>query len=147
LLSWLNRFQGLGAMVMRLVLGIIMVAHGYTKIIPSGALYTFSHTVAHMHLPVWLGYVSAFTEFFGGMLLVVGLLTRVAAFMTAIDMAVAIIKVHLHGGLMGSNSYAFPLALFAISLMLVFTGCGWLGLDDFVGGGKAPRAKTGWAAK
>ena len=145
--SWLNRFQGLGAMVMRLALGIIMVAHGYTKIIPSGALYTFSHTVAHMQLPVWLGYVSAFTEFFGGMLLIVGLLTRVAAFMTAIDMAVAIIKVHLHGGLLGPNSFALPLALFSISLMLVFTGCGWLGLDDFVGRGNTSRAKTGWAAK
>ena len=134
-------------MVMRLVLGIIMVAHGYTKIIPSGALYTFSHTVAHMQLPVWLGYVSAFTEFFGGMLLIVGLLTRVAAFMTAIDMAVAIIKVHLHGGLLGPNSFALPLALFSISLMLVFTGCGWMGLDDFVGRGNATRAKSGWAAK
>jgi putative oxidoreductase len=126
---------------MRLVVGIIMVAHGYTKIIPSGALYTFSHAVVHMHLPVWLGYVAAFTEFFGGMLLIVGLLTRVAAFMTAIDMAVAIIKVHLHAGLMGPNSFALPLSLFAMSLMLVFTGCGWLGLDDFVGKGQGARAK------
>jgi putative oxidoreductase len=147
LFSWLNRFQGLGAMVMRLVLGIIMVRYGYTKIIPSGALYAFSHTVGHLQLPVWLGYVAVFTEFFGGMLLVVGLLTRVAALMTAVDMAVAIIKVHLHGGLMGPNSFSFPLALFAISLMLVFTGCGWLGLDDFVGKGGSTRAKSGWAAK
>ena len=145
--SWLNRFQGLGALVMRLVLGIIMVRYGYTKIIPSGALYTFSHTVGRMQLPVWLGYVAAFTEFFGGMLLIIGLLTRIAALGTAIDMAVAIIKVHLHGGLMGPNSFALPLALFAISLMLVFTGCGWMGLDDFVGRGNAPRAKSGWAAK
>lgn len=132
---------------MRLVLGSIMVRYGYTKIIPSGALYTFSHTVGRLQLPVWLGYVAAFTEFFGGMLLIVGLLTRIAALGTAIDMAVAIIKVHLHGGLMGPNSFALPLALFAISLMLVFTGCGWMGLDDFVGRGNAPRAKSGWAAK
>jgi putative oxidoreductase len=147
LFSWLNRFQGLGAMVMRLVLGIIMVRYGYSKIIPSGALYMFSHNVAHMRLPLWLGYVAAFTEFFGGMLLILGLLTRVAAFMTAIDMGVAIFKVHLHGGLMGPNSFSFPLALFAISLMLVFTGCGWLGLDDFVGKGGAGRVKGGWGAK
>ncbi len=140
--SWLNRFQGLGALVMRLVLGVIMVRHGYTKIIPSGSLYTFSHSVVHMHLPVWLGYVAAFTEFFGGMLLIVGLLTRVAAFMTAIDMAVAILKVHLHGGLMGPNNFALPLALFSISLMLVFTGCGWLGLDDFVGRSGGARARV-----
>ncbi len=40
--SWLNRFQSLGALVMRLVLGIIMVRHGYDKVIPSGALYNFT---------------------------------------------------------------------------------------------------------
>jgi putative oxidoreductase len=139
--SWLDRFQGLGALVMRLVLGIIMVAYGYTKIIPSGALYTFAHNVTRMHLPLWLGYVAAFTEFFGGMLIFIGLLTRVAALMTAVDMAVAVIKVHLHGGVVGPNSFSLPLALFAIALMLVFTGSGWLGLDDFVGRGNTTRAK------
>ena len=106
--SWLNRFQPFGALVMRLVLGIIMVRHGYDKIVPSGALYNFSHMVTRLHLPVWLGYVAAFTEFFGGMLLIVGLLTRFAAFMMAFEMAVAILKIHLHGGLMGPNSFAFP---------------------------------------
>lgn len=141
--SWLDRFQGLGAFVMRVALGTIMVAHGYTKIIPKDALYNFSHMVMRMHLPLWLGYVAAFTEFFGGMLLIVGLLTRVAAFMTAIDMAVAIIKVHLHGGLLGPNSFALPWALLSIALMLVFTGSGWLGLDDFVGRNRGVRTKVG----
>ena len=140
--NWLNRFESLGALIMRLVLGAIMVRHGYDKIVPSGALYNFSHMVTRLHLPVWLGYVSAFTEFFGGMLLILGLLTRFAALMTAIDMAVAIAKIHLHGGLMGPNSFALPLALFAIALMLVFTGCGWLGLDDFVGRGSGTRARV-----
>jgi putative oxidoreductase len=141
LFSWLNRFQPFGSLVMRLVLGIIMVAHGYGKIIPSGSLYTFSHMVTRLHLPIWLGYLAAFTEFFGGLLLIVGLLTRIVALMMATEMTVAIIKVHLHGGLMGPNSFAFPLACFTIALMLVFTGCGWLGLDDFVGRGKVGRAK------
>ena len=139
--NWLNRFQSLGALVMRLVLGTIMVRHGYDKIIPSGALYNFSHMVTRLHLPVWLGYVAAFTEFFGGMLLIIGLLTRFAALMVAFDMATAIVKIHLHGGLMGPNSFALPLALFSIALMLIFTGCGWLGLDDFVGRGGGSRAK------
>jgi putative oxidoreductase len=143
LFSWLDRFQGLGAFVMRVALGTIMVTHGYTKIIPKDALYNFSHMVMRMHLPLWLGYVAAFTEFFGGMLLIVGLLTRVAAFMTAIDMAVAIIKVHLHGGLLGPNSFALPWALLSIALMLVFTGSGWLGLDDFVGRNRGVRTKVG----
>ena len=140
--NWLNRFQSLGALVMRLVLGIIMALHGYDKIFRSGNLYSFTHMVAtRLHLPLWLGYVAAFTEFFGGILLILGLLTRLAALMTAFDMATAILKVHLHGGLMGPNSFALPLALFSIALMLVFTGCGWLGLDDFVGRGGGTRAK------
>jgi putative oxidoreductase len=142
LFSWLNRFDSFGALVMRLALGMIMTRHGYDKVIPSGALYAFTHGVTRMHLPVWLGYVAAFTEFFGGMLLILGLLTRIAAFLTTIDMAVAIIKVHLHGGLEGPGSFALPLALFSIALMLVFTGCGLLGLDDFVGRGGGGRAKT-----
>ena len=134
MLSWLDRFQPIGSLIMRLVLGVIMVRHGYDKVIPSGALYTFTHMVsAHLHMPLALGYVAAFTEFFGGMLLILGLLTRLAGFMVAVDMAVAILKIHIHGGLEGSNSFAFPLALFSIALMLVFTGCGALGLDDFAG--------------
>ena len=145
--NWLNRFQSLGALVMRLVLGIIMVRHGYDKIIPSGALYNFSHMVTRLHLPVWLGYVAAFTEFFGGMLLIIGLLTRFAALMVAFDMATAILKIHLHGGLMGPNSFALPLALFSIALMLIFTGCGWLGLDDFRGKRRRQPRQVGRAVE
>jgi putative oxidoreductase len=142
LFSWLNRFQPFGTLVMRLVLSIIMIRHGYDKVIPSGSLYNFAHMVSRLHLPMWLGYVSAFTELFGGLLLFVGLLTRFVALMIAIDMTVAIIKIHLHGGLMGPNSFALPLACFAIALMLVFTGCGWLGLDDFAGSGKLGRGRV-----
>ena len=141
MLSWLDRFQPFGSLIMRLVLGVIMVRHGYDKVIPSGALYNFTHMVSgHLHLPVALGYVAAFTEFFGGMLLIVGLLTRLVGLMVAIDMAVAILKIHIHGGLEGPNSFAFPLALFSIAVMLVFTGCGALGLDDFAGRGGKVRA-------
>ena len=137
--SWLDRLQPLGALIMRLTLGAIMIAHGYAKIIPRGALYNFTHTVAHLGMPAWLGYVAAFTEFFGGILLILGLLTRVAAVGVAIDMAVAVIKVHLHGGLTGRNGqpgFEFPLALFAVSVMLVFTGAGLLSIDHVIGKGK-----------
>jgi putative oxidoreductase len=127
---------------MRLVLSIIMIRHGYDKVSPSGSLYNFTHMVIRLHLPVWLGYLAAFTEFFGGLLLLVGLLTRIVAIMMAIEMVVAIIKIHIHGGLMGPNSFAFPLTCFAIALMLVFTGCGWLGLDDLAGSGRVGRGKV-----
>lgn len=137
--AWLDRFQPLGALVMRLVLGAIMVAHGYEKVIPHGALYNFTHMVSHLGLPAGLGYVAAFTEFFGGMLLIVGFLTRIVGLLLVVDMAVAIDKVHLHGGLLGKNNFALPLACLALALMLAFAGSGWLGLDTMIGRGGGVR--------
>ena len=142
--NWLDRFQPFGILVMRLVLGAILIAHGYFKIIPHGALDNFTHMVRHFGLPAWVGYVSAFTEFFGGMLLIAGLLTRLVAFLAAIDLAVAIDKVHLHGGFIGPRSFSLPLACLAIALMLLFAGSGALALDDLMrkGGGARFKAKA-----
>lgn len=131
--SWLDRLQPFGSLVLRVVLGFIMVFHGYAKVIPHGALYKFVGMVTHMGLPPWLGYLAAFTEFFGGILLILGLLTRLAALLVAIDMAVAILKVHLAHGLTGQGGFEFPLALFAAAVMLITTGAGILGLDDLFG--------------
>ena len=133
--AWLDRLQPVGGLFLRVVLGAVMVAHGYHKIIPHGALYDFTHFVAKLGMPAWLGYVAAFTEFFGGMLLIAGLLTRFAAFAVAIDMGVAVFRVHLRGGLTGPGGFEFPLALLVIALMLVFTGSGVLALDNMLGRG------------
>jgi putative oxidoreductase len=144
LLTWLNRFQPFGTLVMRLVLGTIMAAYGYLKVVPHGALNNFVHLVGHLGLPPLLGYVAAFTEFFGGMLLIVGLLTRIVAFGVLIDMSVAILKVHLHGGLTGPRSFSLPLACLALAVMLITTGAGALALDGLMGGGGGGgRRKTG----
>jgi putative oxidoreductase len=117
------------ALIARLTLGSIMLAHGWNKVIPHGSLYSFAHNVAKMGLPYWLGYVAAFTEFFGGIALILGVLTPVAAVGVAIDMAVAIVKVHLHHGLTGSSGFEFPLALFALALLLLADGPGYLAVD------------------
>lgn len=131
---WLNTFQPWAAFLLRLTLGAAMVYHGYGKVIPAhglqgsplAALQHFSHTVAAMGVPPWLGYVSALTEFIGGVLLVLGLLTRFAAFMIAINMAVALLLVDRHKGYAGSE---YALALFVIALMLLCYGAGAAALD------------------
>jgi putative oxidoreductase len=143
LLTWLNRFQPCGTLFMRLALGTIMVAYGYHKVVPHGALNNFVHVVGHLGLPPWLGYVAAFTEFFGGMLLIAGLLTRIVAFGFLIEMSVAILKVHLHGGLIGPGSFSLPMACLALAVMLVTTGAGPLALDNLTGTGGGGRRKTG----
>ncbi len=120
---------------MRLVLGAAMIYHGYSKVVPAGGFHrgnTFSalehhaHFVSTLGMPYWLGYVSALTEFLGGTLILLGLLTRFAAFMIACNMAVALLTVTRHHGYSGSE---YGLALLVIALMLLFYGAGNLALD------------------
>lgn len=69
-------------------------------------------------------------EFFGGIALLLGLLTRPAAAVLALTMLVAIFTVHISNGLfMSNNGYEFALALPAITVALVFNGAGRLSLD------------------
>ncbi len=124
-----ERLRPVAPLIGRLVVGAIMLAHGWMKVIPRGSLYNFAHFVAHLGLPYWLGYVAAFTEFFGGIALILGLLTPLAAIGVAIDMAVAIVKVHLHRGLTGSGGFEFPLSVLALALLLLADGPGYLALD------------------
>jgi len=137
--SSFERIRPLSALVARLVLGIIMVVHGSEKIFHRGALYQFTQSVAHLGLPAWLGYVAAFTEFFGGALLILGLLVHLAALGVAIDMAVAILKVHLHHGLTGPGGFEFPLACFALAIVLIGTGPGYIAADGYVFRGRSAR--------
>ena len=128
--KWLNSLQPCGALFMRLVLGVSMVFHGYSKVIPHGALNHYAHYITTLHLPYWLGYVSAFTEFVGGILLIIGLLTRFAAALVAINMFVAFFTVGIH---QGAGIYNYILALAAIATMLLFYGGGTLAIDRKIG--------------
>jgi putative oxidoreductase len=83
----------------------------------------------------------ATAEFFGGILVVVGLLTRLAAFSIFIDMFVAITKVHWKNGLRGQGGYEFPLALAALAFALIFFGAGPISLDALIWKGRA-KAKA-----
>jgi putative oxidoreductase len=141
-LRYLDRLQPLALLLMRLVLGAIMVTHGSHKVF--GGLHHFTQMVAGMGLAAWLGYVSAFTEFLGGLLLLVGFFTRPAAFAVCINLAVAIWKVHLHNGLVGSPDhpgFEFPLAAAALAFALIFFGGGPIAIDHVLRGGGTGASK------
>jgi putative oxidoreductase len=124
--------QPLALLVMRISLGAVMIGHGYPKVF--GHLHDTANLVASLHLPPWLGYVSAFAEFLGGILVIVGLFTRAAAFALCVDMTVAIAKVHWKHGLVGAGGYEFPLALGTLAFGLIFFGAGPIALDQVRGG-------------
>lgn len=121
---------------MRLALGAIMVAHGYHKVF--GGLHHHAQFVAGLGIPAWLGYVSSFTEFIGGLLILAGFFTRLAALAIFVDLAVAIWKVHFHNGLIGSPDhpgFEFPLAAATIAFALIFFGGGPIAIDHILRGG------------
>jgi putative oxidoreductase len=135
MVRWLAGLQPFGALCMRLVLGVAMFVHGWAKVAPLGGLHShdllsgishYAHYVTTLGLPHWLGCVSALTEFLGGILLVVGLFTRFAAFMVAGNMLVALLLVNIHQGYHGAE---YPLALLALALMILFHGAGSAALD------------------
>ena len=126
---------------MRLVLGAVMIAHGYPKV--TGFPH-FQSMITGMGLPGWLAYVSAAAEFLGGILVVLGLFTRCAAFAILVDLIVAIWKVHWKVGLRGNGGYEFPLSVAAIAFALIFFGGGPISLDSLrrSGGGGARKSKS-----
>ena len=136
---WLNGLQPWGIFFLRLVLGTAMVYHGWSKVIPAGgpfhhnataALDHFSHYIVSLGLPPWMGYLSALTEFVGGILVLVGLFTRFAAFMIAGNLIVALLYVNIHHGYAGSE---YTLALLAMAFLLMLAGAGKLALDRKIG--------------
>jgi putative oxidoreductase len=137
---YLDRLQPLALLVMRLALGAIMLVHGFHKVF--GGLHHHAEFVASLGLPAWTAYLSSFAEFLGGLLVLLGLFTRVAALTLCIDLSVAIAKVNFHNGLMGNGGYEFPLALAALAFALIFFGGGPIAFDHIRapgGGGGKPR--------
>jgi putative oxidoreductase len=76
-----------------------------------------------------MAYLSTATEFFGGIAIVLGLLTRFVALAFLIEMAVVIVKVHWKNGFTGQGGYEFPLALAAIAFALMCYGGGPFGFN------------------
>jgi len=134
-LRYLDRLQPLALLVMRLALGAVMTGHGYHKVF--GGLHHHVQFVTSLGLPGWTAYLSAFAEFFGGILVLIGLFTRFAAFVICVDLSVAIAKVHFHNGLMGQGGYEFPLALAALAFGLIFLGPGAIAFDHIRAPGTA----------
>jgi putative oxidoreductase len=137
---YLDRLQPLALLIMRLALGAVMLVHGYHKVF--GGLHHHADLVAGLGLPRWSAYLSAFAEFFGGLLVLLGLFTRIAAFAICINLSVAIAKVHFHNGLTGNGGYEFPLALAALAFALVFFGGGPIAFDHIrAPGGGSPKTR------
>jgi putative oxidoreductase len=132
-----------GLLVLRIALGIIFIAHGYPKLAHlRGEAQMQSFFVEH-GLPGYFVYVAGVIETFGGGLLLLGLFTRAAALLLAMEMCVAIWKVHSGHGYLAVHDYEFPLTLATACFALATVGAGMISLDLmlFEGTGRARGKK------
>jgi putative oxidoreductase len=131
LLQSFEKLRPLTLLLLRFALGAIFLYHGYPKL--------FTHTrdtiqfFRHAGLPAFSVYVVGILEFFGGILLIAGLFTRITGLLLAGEMAVALWKVHgLFSKPMQVHNYEFPLTVAVAAFALATFGAGPLSLDQAI---------------
>jgi putative oxidoreductase len=126
--------------ILRLVLGVIFFAHGTQKMLGWFGGYGFTGTMGFftgvMHIPAVFAFLAIAAEFFGGLGLIFGLLTRVAAFGISCNMIVAVAMVHHQFGFFMNwtgaqkgEGYEYHLLLLAASVVLMIRGAGAASVD------------------
>jgi putative oxidoreductase len=111
----------LSLLLLRLMVGIILFGAGAGKVLGWFGGFGMKMTIGYYSMSgisVPLTYLSAYTEFIGGFLLIVGLFTRPAAFAIMINMLVATILTMPKGFFIGGASYPFSLTVSAIIILL-----------------------------
>ena len=126
--------------VLRLTLGVIFFAHGAQQTLGLFGGYGFAGTMnfftTTMHIPPPLAFVAIMAQFVGGIALILGLASRLAAFSIAVNMLVAIAMVHAHYGLFMNwfgtqkgEGFEYHLLAIAVALPIIIRGSGAFSLD------------------
>ena len=125
--------------ILRLVLGVVFLAHGCQKMLGWFGGYGFHGTMGfftHMGMPAAVAFLIICTEFFGGLGLIFGLFTRIASFAIACLMLGAIFMVHLPNGFFMNwtgtqkgEGFEYHLLVIAIAAALLLRGAGAFSID------------------
>lgn len=120
-----------GILLIRLMLGSVMFAHGASKVfgIWGGSGLTETVDMMSKNFGPFLAYLSIFTEFLGGAAMILGIVTRFWGIGIFINMMVAVLDVHLSNGFIGKGGFEFPLTLAIMALAMVVSGPGRYSLD------------------
>jgi putative oxidoreductase len=128
----------------RLVLGIVFFAHGAQKMLGWFGGAGFSGTMSgftHMGMPAPLAFLVIFIEFFGGLSLLLGLLSRLAGLGIAAEMIGAVLMVHLRFGFfmnwMGQKKgegFEYHLLTIAVAVLVLVRGAGAFSIGRLIAG-------------
>ena len=126
--------------ILRLVLGVVFFAHGAQKLLGWFGGPGFSGTMGmftgYLHIPAPFAFLAIAAEFFGGLGLILGFLTRIAAFGITVNMLVAIATVHRSFGFFMNwtgaqkgEGFEYHLLVLAITAYLMIRGAGAFSAD------------------
>jgi putative oxidoreductase len=136
--------------ILRLVLGVVFFAHGAQKMLGWFGGFGFSGTMGFftgpMHIPALFAFLAIAAEFFGGLGLILGFLTRIAAFGIAATMLVAIGMVHSNFGFFMNWSgnqkgegFEYHLLVLAMTAFLMIRGAGAFSVDRAIAAASSSR--------
>jgi putative oxidoreductase len=134
--SFVGGRAALGLLIIRIIVGAALMFHGWGKI-----QTPFSWMPPDAPVPGFLQFLAALSEFGGGLALIIGLLTPVAAFGIFCTMAFAVFAVHVKSGhpfvaTTGGPSYELAAAYLGAALLVIFAGPGKFSLDSVLFGKK-----------
>src|SRR3989344_2957465 len=122
-------FSDWSILILRIILGLVLLAHGWPKIKNLSSTAQNFAGMGFKPARFW-GTIAAVVEFFGGLFLIFGFLTQSVALLVAIQFIVAILKVKGKQGFV--NGYELDLLILGAALLLVTVGGGFYGLDVFL---------------
>jgi putative oxidoreductase len=131
------------SVILRLVLGVVFFAHGAQKLLGWFGGPGFSGTMGlftgYLHIPAPFALLAIAAEFLGGLGLIVGFLTRIAAFGITVNMLVAIATVHRSFGFFMNwtgtqkgEGFEYHLLVLAITAFLMIRGAGAFSVDHAI---------------
>jgi len=124
-----RRSAVLALTLLRIGVGTIFVVHGWQKL---NDIHGTAAAFAHQGIPspTFTVYLAILGELFGGLGLLLGALTPLAAFGPVLVMAAAIYFVHRNNGLLGQNGgWEYPMTLLLVALYFATHGAGPLSID------------------
>lgn len=120
-------------LILRVVLGIVFLAHGYQKLFTYRfAGVTGAFTQMGIPVPGITGPFIALLEFCGGVALIVGFLTRLAALGIALEMLGALVTVHIKNGFFLPTGIEYAMSLLGVSMAVTLAGAGDFSIDSLI---------------